>query len=226
MEQPIVYYTPSIGPSGIVFYTGTRYPGWKNNLFVSGLVGQQLRRLEVGGGTVSHQEVLFNQFGRVHDVVQGPDGYLYVTFQLPGQPMAASTPGMVARLIPAVLTSGRPCGQPGWPEGRAARMTRCRTMRSVTIRASLILLCASSFAGSDAFQAREAWPPPVRKTPEKAPVLSAEEEQKTFVLPPGYRVELVAKEPLVIDPIAIDFDADGRMWVVEMPGFMSGSRAR
>jgi aldose sugar dehydrogenase len=100
MEQPIVYYTPSIGPSGIVFYTGTRYPGWKNNLFVSGLVGQQLRRLEVAGGTVSHQEVIFNQYGRVHDVVQGPDGYLYVTLQVPGQPMAASTPGMVARLIP------------------------------------------------------------------------------------------------------------------------------
>jgi glucose/arabinose dehydrogenase len=100
MESPIVNYTPSIGPSGIVFYTGTRYPGWKNNLFVSGLVGQQLRRLEVGSGTVSHQEVIFNQYGRVHDVVQGPDGYLYVTLQLPGQPMSASTPGMVARLIP------------------------------------------------------------------------------------------------------------------------------
>jgi len=100
MEPPIVYYTPSIGPSGIVFYTGTRYPGWKNNLFVSGLVGQQLRRLEVGGGSVTHQEVLFNRFGRVHDVIQGPDGYLYVTLQLPGQSMSASTPGMVARLIP------------------------------------------------------------------------------------------------------------------------------
>ena len=57
-------------------------------------------------------------------------------------------------------------------------------------------------------------------------MLSAEEEQKTIVLPPGYRVELVAKEPLVIDPIAIDFDADGRMWVLEMPGFMSGARRR
>ncbi len=94
-------------------------------------------------------------------------------------------------------------------------------MRSVTIRATLILLCASSFVVLDAFQTRTAWPPPVRKTAEKAPALSAEEEQKTFVLPPGYRAELVAKEPLVIDPIAIDFDADGRLWVLEMPGFMS-----
>ena len=64
---------------------------------MSGLGGQQLRRLEVDGGTVTHQEVVFNQFGRVHDVVSGPDGYLYVTLQLPGQPLSASTPGMVAR---------------------------------------------------------------------------------------------------------------------------------
>jgi mono/diheme cytochrome c family protein/glucose/arabinose dehydrogenase len=64
------------------------------------------------------------------------------------------------------------------------------------------------------------WPAPVRKTPEKAPVLSPEQERDTIVVPPGFRVELVASEPLVIDPILIDFDADGRMWVVEMPGFM------
>jgi glucose/arabinose dehydrogenase len=101
MEQPIVYYTPTIAPSGITFYSGNRYPAWKNNLLVSALAGQQLRRLEIAGDKVVHQEVLFNQFGRVHDVVQGPDGYLYVTLQLPGQVMSASTPGMVARLVPA-----------------------------------------------------------------------------------------------------------------------------
>jgi mono/diheme cytochrome c family protein/glucose/arabinose dehydrogenase len=88
----------------------------------------------------------------------------------------------------------------------------------------LTVLCAASF-GVQAFQNRPAWPPPVRKTPAKAPPLSAEEEMKTFALPPGYRVELVAKEPLVIDPIAIDFDADGRLWVLEMPGFMSEAGA-
>ena len=100
MEQPIVYYTPTIAPSGIVFYTGTRYSEWKNNLFVTGLAGQQLRRLEIAADKVTHQEVLFNQFGRVHDVVIGPDGYLYVTLQLPGRGLADSTPGMVARLVP------------------------------------------------------------------------------------------------------------------------------
>jgi glucose/arabinose dehydrogenase len=43
---------------------------------------------------------VFNQFGRVHDVIVGPDGYLYVTLQLPGAVLSASTPGMIARLIP------------------------------------------------------------------------------------------------------------------------------
>jgi glucose/arabinose dehydrogenase len=100
MEQPVVYYTPTIAPSGITFYTGNQYPQWKNNLFVSALGGQQLRRLEIDGDKVTHQEQVFNQFGRVHDVIVGPDGYLYVTLQLPGQVLSASTPGMIARLIP------------------------------------------------------------------------------------------------------------------------------
>ena len=96
-------------------------------------------------------------------------------------------------------------------------------MRSFTLRAAAVacLLSAAALAVPHAFQSRPAWPGTVRKTPEKAPVLSAQEELKTFVVPPGYRVELVASEPLVIDPIVIDFDADGRLWVVEMPGFMS-----
>ena len=100
MEQPVRYWTPSVAPSGIAFYTGTRYPGWKNNLFVSCLVGQQLKRLEIVNGKVTHEEQVFNQFGRVHDVVQGPDGLLYVTLQLPGQVVSQSTAGMIARLVP------------------------------------------------------------------------------------------------------------------------------
>jgi mono/diheme cytochrome c family protein len=53
-----------------------------------------------------------------------------------------------------------------------------------------------------------------------APALSAQEELKTFKIAPGYRVELVAAEPLVHDPVAITFDPDGRLWVCEMRGFM------
>jgi mono/diheme cytochrome c family protein/glucose/arabinose dehydrogenase len=69
---------------------------------------------------------------------------------------------------------------------------------------------------------REPWPPAVVPEDEGAPELSAEDSLKTIVVPPGYRVELVAKEPLVEDPILIDFDPDGRMWAVEMPAFAMG----
>ena len=100
MEQPIVYYIPSVAPSGIAFYTGNKYPGWKNNLFVTCLGGQQLKRLEVSGDKVTHQEVVFNQFGRVHVAVQGPDGYFYLALQTPGAGLAESTPGSVVRLMP------------------------------------------------------------------------------------------------------------------------------
>jgi glucose/arabinose dehydrogenase len=100
MEQPVAYYTPTIAPAGMSFYAGTRYPGWKNNLFVGGLGGQQLRRLEVSGGKVTHQEVVFNQFGRVRDIIQGPDGLFYVALQLPGRTLSQSTTGTVVRLVP------------------------------------------------------------------------------------------------------------------------------
>ena len=55
---------------------------------------------------------------------------------------------------------------------------------------------------------------------ESAP-LSPEEALKTFYMPPGYRLELVASEPLIQEPVAIDWDTDGRLWAVEMPGFMA-----
>ena len=105
MVQPVVYYTPAIAPSGILFYTGDRYPAWKNNLFVTGLVGQSLRRLEIKGRQVVSQEVLFQQFGRVRAVATGPDGLLYVLLQDPTGPgtnvgLSAATPGRLVRLVP------------------------------------------------------------------------------------------------------------------------------
>jgi glucose/arabinose dehydrogenase len=105
MDDPVVYYTPTLAPAGISFYTGNRYPAWRNtSLFVSGLAGQQLVRLEISGRKVTRQEVVFNQFGRVRDIVQGPDGYFYVALQNPtgagtGVGLAASTPGVVIRLL-------------------------------------------------------------------------------------------------------------------------------
>ena len=105
-----MYFTPTFAPAGIAFYTGNRYPAWKNtSLFVTGLRGQALRRLEIKGRTVVRQEVLFNQFGRVRDLAQSPDGYFYVALQDPtGVPnpaggnisLSASTAGRVIRLMP------------------------------------------------------------------------------------------------------------------------------
>lgn len=59
-----------------------------------------------------------------------------------------------------------------------------------------------------------------------APVLSPEEALTTFKLPPGFRIELVAAEPLIGDPVVANFDADGRLWVVEMRGYMPDAEGR
>lgn len=64
------------------------------------------------------------------------------------------------------------------------------------------------------------WPPGVQKVSEESPVLPPEEAVKTFFMPPGYRVELVASEPLIHDPTMVDWDLQGRLWVVEMTGFV------
>jgi aldose sugar dehydrogenase len=92
MEGPVVQWTPSLAVSGIAFYTGDRFPGWNNDLFLGGLVGQQLRRLTIEGHQIVHQEVLFRTLGRVRTVVDGPDGYLYV---------ALNQPDRIVRLAPA-----------------------------------------------------------------------------------------------------------------------------
>jgi mono/diheme cytochrome c family protein/glucose/arabinose dehydrogenase len=63
------------------------------------------------------------------------------------------------------------------------------------------------------------WPPGVQPVGGESPVLTPEQSMRTFSMPPGYRVELVAAEPLVQDPIVMDFDADGRIWVIEMTTF-------
>lgn len=104
MEQPIVHYTPTIAPSGIAFYAGDRYPGWKNSLFVAGLAGQQLRRLEIEGRAVVHQEVVLRGYGRTRAVTTGPDGLLYVLLQEKGDP-AAPPRGQVIRLVPLPKTA-------------------------------------------------------------------------------------------------------------------------
>jgi glucose/arabinose dehydrogenase len=79
MEQPVYYWDPVIAPSGAVWYTGDRYPGWKGSLLVGSLQPGALVRLTVEDGKVTEEERHLAELGdRIRDVQQGPDGLLYV----------------------------------------------------------------------------------------------------------------------------------------------------
>jgi glucose/arabinose dehydrogenase len=80
MEQPLVYWVPSISPSAISFYSGDKIPEWKNNLFVATLSGTHVRRLVIDGHKVGKQEELFAELDyRWRNVRTGPDGFLYLS---------------------------------------------------------------------------------------------------------------------------------------------------
>ncbi len=87
MEQPTHVWVPSIGISGLMIYTGDKFPQWRGNAFVGGMAGQQLVRLTLDGQRVAGQEQLVQQMGRIRDIRQSPDGYIYlVTDNRDGQP--------------------------------------------------------------------------------------------------------------------------------------------
>ena len=86
-----------------------------------------------------------------------------------------------------------------------------------------VALAVTTIAAASLFQSSPAnrpWPPGVQKVADDSPPLSPRDALATFYMAPGYRVELVASEPLVQAPVAIDWDLHGRLWVVEMPGYM------
>ena len=78
IERPVHYWDPSIAPSGMVFYTGDRYPRWKGHLFVGALAQKHLARLVLDGDRVVEEQRLFDGRARIRDVRQGLDGYLYL----------------------------------------------------------------------------------------------------------------------------------------------------
>lgn len=78
MEDPVVYWVPSISPSGITFYNGDVFPKWKGNAFIGTLSGSHLRRLIFVNGRVIRRELLFKGLNlRFRNVRPGPDGLLY-----------------------------------------------------------------------------------------------------------------------------------------------------
>jgi glucose/arabinose dehydrogenase len=86
MEPPLVYWVPAIAPSGLVFYTGDKFPQWKNSLFVGGMRQGEVPRsghLERVDFNESWEELhregmLRDLQQRIRDVRQSPDGYLYL----------------------------------------------------------------------------------------------------------------------------------------------------
>jgi glucose/arabinose dehydrogenase/mono/diheme cytochrome c family protein len=90
---------------------------------------------------------------------------------------------------------------------------------------ALVGLAAAIAAQGTAKVPGNIWPP-AKKQMETSIALSPEEEMKTFSMPPGFRVELVASDPMIESPILMDFDADGRLWVLEMLTFLPDTSGR
>ena len=91
MDQPVIFWRPSIAPCGMDFVESDKYGPWKGNLLVGSLKFQYIKRLEIEGEEVTHQETLLEGLGRIRVIRQGPDGYIYV---------GVEGPGMIVRLMP------------------------------------------------------------------------------------------------------------------------------
>jgi glucose/arabinose dehydrogenase len=93
MEQPLYYWDPVIGPSGMAFYTADAFPAWKGSLFIGGHATSDLVRLSLDGEKVVGEERLLTDLkARIRDVRQGPDGALYL--------LTDSATGQLLKLVP------------------------------------------------------------------------------------------------------------------------------
>lgn len=91
MEQPILYWVPSIAPSGATFVTTDKYPGWEGDFLAGSLRFKYLNRCIVEGDKIIREEPLLKGVGRLRNVRIGPDGYIYI---------AVEEPGYIFRLMP------------------------------------------------------------------------------------------------------------------------------
>ena len=84
ITAPLYTWTPSIGICGMTFITSDKFKSWKGNLLVSGLASHKLYRCVVNNNRISEEYVLLSE-GRVRNVVQAPDGSIYVSVENPGR---------------------------------------------------------------------------------------------------------------------------------------------
>lgn len=79
MEQPLLYWVPSIAPSGMAWYNADRFPQWQGDLLVGALVDKEVRRVDLQEGRVIGEQSLFKELNtRIRDVRVGIDGHLYL----------------------------------------------------------------------------------------------------------------------------------------------------
>jgi len=101
MEPPVHIWVPSIGVTGMLFYTGTAFPDWQGDMIVASLRGEQLVRLTLNEQQVARQETLINGIGRIRDVRQGPNGIIYLAMDGDARGFDGD-PTPIVRLIPTV----------------------------------------------------------------------------------------------------------------------------
>jgi aldose sugar dehydrogenase len=105
MQTPITFFASAVAPSGASFYRGNAFPAFRNDLFVATLRGQALLRIRLDPANPrrvqSIERLLENRFGRLRDVVSGPDGHLYVaTNNRDGRGAPVAEDDRILRLVP------------------------------------------------------------------------------------------------------------------------------
>ncbi|MEO6639524.1 MAG: PQQ-dependent sugar dehydrogenase [Ginsengibacter sp.] len=104
MVTPLFQYTPSIGPSEIVFYNANAFPRWKGKLLLASLRGESIALIELSGKKIASQQyIVHHEYGRIRALAVGPDGYLYFSTSQNDPPEGAPKPGydMILRLRPS-----------------------------------------------------------------------------------------------------------------------------
>ncbi len=102
METPLLEYTPACAPASGAFYRGAALAGFQGNYFFGCLRGERLIRVLLDGRRVVSQENLITDYGRIRDVAEGPDGYLYFsTSNRDGRGEPTADDDRILRLVPA-----------------------------------------------------------------------------------------------------------------------------